>query len=163
MSGAPAQLKKKLRVTEFDLDAKNVHLDVASLWNGNRVKTFQSNTKLRAVITEDDFTDMLAQGKHTQGMNLKVRFLGDKLSVTGNLNYTLINGPIQGLGKLRMVPGHKIYLDILSLKLRGVEVPLFVKNQFAGHINPVIDYDDLPFNPPFKGVRVVGKKAILST
>ncbi len=163
MSGSPAQLKKKFRVSEFALDARNVHIDVASLWNGNRVKTYQSQTKLRAVITEDDLTSMLSKGGATKNMGLKIKFIGDKIGVTGNLNYALINGPVDGVGKLRMAPGHKVYLDILSLKLRGVEVPGFIKNQFSGHINPVIAYEDLPFNPPFKGIKMVGKKAVLST
>jgi hypothetical protein len=96
-------------------------------------------------------------------MNLKVKFLGDKLGVSGNLNYMLLNGPVTGVGKLRMAPGHKVFLDILSLKLRGVEVPAFVKNQFSGRLNPLIDTSDLPFNPPFKGVTVIGKKAVLTT
>ena len=163
MSGSPAQLKKKFRVSQFSLDARNVHLDVASLWHGNRVKTFESQTKLRAVITEDDLTSMLAQGGATQSMGLKIKFLGDKIGVTGRLNYALINGPISGIGKLRMAPGHRVFLDIYSLKLRGLEVPAFIKNQFSNHINPVIAYEDLPFNPPFKGVKMVGNKAILST
>jgi hypothetical protein len=164
MSGAPAQLKKKLRVSEFTLKATNVHLHVPSLWDGNKVKTFKSNTKLRAVISEIDFTNMLSKGKHTQAMGLKVKFLSNNtMRVSGNLNYALLSGPVEGVGKLRMASGHNVYLDILSLKLRGVEVPQFVKNQFSSRINPVINYGDLPFNPPFKGVRVVGNKAILTT
>lgn len=163
MSGAPAQLKKRFRVSEFALDARNVRLDVASLWNGNRVKTYQATTRLRAVISENDLTTNLAKGGGTRDMGLKVRFLGDKIGVTGNLNYALINGPVNGVGKLRLAPGHKVYLDILSLKLRGVEVPGFIKNQFSNHINPIISYEDLPFNPPFKSVKMVGNKAVLST
>jgi hypothetical protein len=140
-----------------------VRLDVGSLWSANKVKTYQSTTSLRAVITEQDLTTNLARGNGTKNMGLKVRFLGDKIGVTGNLNYALINGPVSGTAKLRLAPGHKVYLDILSLKLRGVEVPGFIKNQFAGHINPIISYQDLPFNPPFKGVRMVGNKAVLTT
>lgn len=160
---APVQLKKKLRVSQVLLDARNVRIDVPLLWSERRVRTFSSQTSLRAVISESDLTSMLAKGRHTAEMGLRVRFLGDKLGVTGNLNYALINGPIVGVGKLRMAPGHKVYLDILSLKLRGVEVPAFIKNQFSGRINPVINYDDLPFSPPFKGVKVVGNKAYLTT
>ncbi len=163
MSGAPAQLKKRFQVSEFALDARNVHLDVASLWNGNRVKTYQATTTLRAVISENDLTTNLAKGDGTKDMGLKVRFLGDKIGVTGRLNYALINGPVSGTAKLRLAPGHKVYLDILSLKLRGVEVPGFIKNQFSNHINPIISYQDLPFNPPFKTVKMVGSRAILST
>ncbi|HEX8465888.1 MAG TPA: DUF2993 domain-containing protein [Abditibacterium sp.] len=163
MSGAPVQLKKKFGVSEFALQANNVHLDVNSLWNGNRVKTFKSQTRLRAVITENDLTSMLAQGRHTAPMSLRVKFLGTRISVSGNLNYMLLNGPVTGVGKLRMAPGNMVYLDILSLKLRGVEVPAFVKNQFSSRLNPLIDTSDLPFNPPFKSVTMIGKKAILST
>lgn len=163
MSAAPAQLKKKLRVSAFDLDARNVHVNVAALWGERRVRTYKSQTKLRATISEDDLTQMLARGKHTKTMGIKVKFQGDKLAVTGNINYALVNGPVSGLAKLRMVPGHKVNLDIISMKLRGMELPQFVKDQFASRINPVIDYNDLPFNPPFKGVKVVGNKAYLTT
>lgn len=162
ITGAPVQFKK-LRVSEFSLRAKNVQIDVPTLLKANKLRTKKSTTTLRAVITEDDLTHMLAQGRHSKAMGLKVKYVGDKLSVTGKLNWTLINGPISGLGKLRMAPGHKVHLDILSLKLRGAEVPAFVKNQFSEKINPVIDYEDLPFNPPFKGVKVEGKKATVTT
>jgi hypothetical protein len=163
MSAAPAQLKKKLRVTEFALDARNVRVNVAALWGERRVRTLQSQTKLRVTITEDDLTQMLARGKRTKTMGLKVKFLGDKMAVTGNIDYALVNGPVSGLAKLRMMPGHKVNLEILSMKLRGMELPQFVKDNFASRLNPIIDYNDLPFNPPFKGVKVVGKKAYLST
>ncbi|RYG62834.1 DUF2993 domain-containing protein [bacterium] len=163
MSAAPAQLKKKLRVTEFSLDARNVQVNMGALWQERRVRTLKSQTKLRVTITEDDLTQMLARGKHTKTMGLKIKFVGDKLSVTGNVNYALVNGPVSGLAKLRMMPDHKVNLDIISMKLRGAELPVFVKNQFASRINPIIDYNDLPFNPPFKGVKVVGNKAYLST
>ncbi len=163
MSGAPAQLKKRFQVSDFALDARNVRLDVPSLFNGNRVKTYAATTALRAVITEQDLTTNLAKGGGTKDMGLRIRFLGDKIGVTGRLNYALINGPINGTAKLRLAPGHKVFLDILSLKLRGVEVPGFIKNQFSGHINPIISYEDLPFNPPFKSVKMVGNKAVLAT
>jgi hypothetical protein len=163
LSAAPMQLKKKLRVTEFIMDARNVRIDVPYLWKERKVRTLQAKTQLRATITEDDLTQMLAKGKHTKAMGLRIKFLGDKLMVTGNIDYALIKGPISGIGKLRMLPDHKVNLDIISMKLRGVELPALVKSQFAGRLNPIIDYTDLPFNPPFKGVKVVGKKAYLST
>ncbi|MBW3634940.1 MAG: DUF2993 domain-containing protein [Armatimonadetes bacterium] len=163
MSGAPVQLRQKLRISEFSLDARNVRVDVVSLWGANKVRTLQSQTTLRAVITEDDLTQLLARGKRSKGMNLKVKYLGNQMRVTGNLNYPLLSGPVVGVGTLRLMPGHKVHLDITSLKLRGVETPAFVKNQLMGHVNPVIEYQDLPFNPPFKSVKVVGNKAILST
>lgn len=163
ISGAPVQLKKRMRVSEFSLDARNVRVNVAALWSVNKVRTLQSQTKLRAVITEDDLTQLLAHGKRTKEMNLRVKYLGNQMRVTGNLNYALVSGPVDGVGTLRLAAGHKVFLDISSLKLRGVEVPGFVKNQLMNRVNPVLDYQDVPFNPPLKSVKVVGNKAILST
>ncbi len=162
IEGRPAQLKK-LRVSEFYLAARDVRVDVASLFREGKVRTLSSVTSLRAVVSEDDLTAMLAEGRHTRDMGLRVKYNGTQINVTGNLNWTLINGPVSGVGMLRMAPGHKVYLDILSLKLRGVEVPGFIKDKFSAKVNPVINYEDLPFNPPFKGVRVVGTKAIIYT
>ena len=162
IKGAPLQFKK-LYVSEFALDARNVKVDVPALSSVKKIRTSKSTTVLRAVISEDDLTKMLSRSKSTRDMGLKVKYVGDKMRVTGNLNYTLVNGPVSGLAKLRQGADHKVYLDILSLKLRGVEAPAFVKNQFSSRINPVIDYEDLPFNPPFKTLKVVGNKAYLST
>lgn len=162
VKGAPLKIKK-LYVSEILLDARNVKIKVPDLFSDKKIRTTSSITTLRAVISEDDLTKMLASGKSTKTMGLKVKYIGDKMRVTGNLNYGLINGPISGVAKLRQGANHKVYLDILSLKLRGVESPGFIKDQFSNHINPVIDYEDLPFNPPFKTLKVVGNKAYLST
>lgn len=163
VQGSPAMLKK-LRVSKFNLLARNVRLDLNGLFNERKIRTLKSKTSLTAVVTEDDLTYMLAQGKRTKDMGLKVKYQKDHtISVTGNLNWTLINGPISGTGRMTMAPGHKVNLDIISMKLRGVEVPQFIKNQFSEHINPVIDYADLPFNPPFKGVKVDGPRATIYT
>ena len=162
IKGAPLRFKK-LYVSEFALDARNVKVDVPSLSSVRKIRTSRSTTTLRAVISEDDLTKMLASSKSTKSMGLKVKYVGDKMRVTGNLNYGLVSGPVSGVAKLRQGGDHKVYLDILSLKLRGVESPGFVKNQFSNRINPVIDYQDLPFNPPFKSLKIVGNKAYLST
>jgi hypothetical protein len=162
IDAAPVQFKR-LRLTSFAMKATDVVLDVPFLRKEHKIRTLSAKTSLRAVITEDDLTRALSQGRATKNMGLKVKFIGDKMSVTGTLNFPLINGPISGIGRLRLAPGHKVNLDVLSLKLRGVEVPQFVKNQFMDHVNPVLDYKDLPFNPPFKGVKVEGSKATLYT
>ena len=162
IKGAPLRFKK-LYVSEFALDARNVKIDVPALSSVKKIRTSRSTTTLRAVISENDLTKMLASSKSTKSMGLKVKYVGDKMNVTGNLNYGLVNGPVSGVAKLRQGANHKVYLDILSLKLRGVESPGFVKNQFSNRINPVIDYQDLPFNPPFKSLKIVGNKAYLST
>ena len=162
IKGAPLQFKK-LYVSEFSLDARNVKVDVPALSSVKKIRTSRSTTSLRAVISEDDLTKMLSRSKSTKSMGLKVKYVGDKMAVTGNLNYGLVNGPVSGLAKLRRGADSKVYLDIISLKLRGVESPAFVKNQFSSRINPVIDYEDLPFSPQFKTLKVVGNKAYLST
>lgn len=160
VEGAPAKIKK-LPISSFYLDARNVRVDVPHLFQEGKVRTLAATTKVKAVISEDDLTNMLAQGKRTKEMGLKVKYVGKTLSVTGQLNYALLSGPVAGSGRLRLVPGHKVHLDIMSLKLRGVEVPQFVKNQFSERINPVIDYQDVPFNPPFKGLTVAGPNATI--
>jgi len=85
------------------------------------------------------------------------------MRIRGHLNYAFLSGPITGEARLRKTNDHNVYLDILSMQLRGVEVPGFVKDQLSNRINPVINYSTLPFNPPFRHLRVVGNKAILST
>ena len=162
ISGGATRIKS-LFVSEFQLHARDVQVDVPALWSEGKVKTLQSQTRLRVVITEQDLTRMLASGKSTKDMKLKVKYLGDKMQISGRLNYTFLNGPVTGIAKLRQTSGHNVYLDILSLKLRGVEAPGFLKNQLSSRINPVIRYANVPFNPPFRFLRVVGNKAILST
>ncbi len=162
ISGGAVKLKS-LFVSEFQLHARNVQVDVPSLWNLGKVRTKSAQTSLRVVISENDLTRMLAEGKNTKDMNLKVKYVGDKMQITGVLNYRFLNGPVSGTAKLRQTSDHNVFLDILSLQLRGVEVPGFVKNQLSNRINPVVNYANLPFNPPFRSVRVVGNKAILST
>lgn len=162
IKGAPLQFKK-LYVSEFLLDARNVKVDVPALSSVRKIRTSRSTTTLRAVISEDDLTKMLRHSSGTKDMNLRVKYVGDKMRVTGNLNYPLVNGPVTGVAKLRQGANHKVFLDILSLQLRGVEAPGFVKSQLSNRINPVIDYEDLPFHPPFKTLKVVGNKAYLST
>jgi len=73
----------------------------------------------------------------------------------------LINGPVEGLARLRLASNYKVNLDIISLKLRGVEVPGFVRNQLMNRVNPVINYEDVPFRPHFSGLSVQGNRATL--
>lgn len=162
MSGGPTRLRN-LYASEFQLFSQNVQVDVPTLFNQGKVRTTSAQTRLRVVISEDDLTKMLARGKSTSGMGLRVRYVGDKMRISGNLNYTFLNGPVVGLAKLRQGNGHNVYLDILSLQLRGVEVPGFLRGQLENRINPVINYSSLPFNPPFRYMRISGNKAILST
>lgn len=165
LQAAPARIGD-LYVQEIALDARDVTVDVPSLFapRKKRVRTQRARTTLRAVISENDLTRMLAEGRSTADMGLRVRFLpGNRMRVTGNLNYPLLKGPVEGTGHFKLAAGSKVNLVIESLKLRGLEVPTLLKERFAQSINPIIDYQDLPFNPPFKSFRIVGDKAYLST
>ncbi len=163
MAGKPAKIKK-LQLSELTLDARNVRIDVPYLQRENGIRTLSAVTTFRAVVSENDLTKLLAQGKSTKDMKLRVKYLPDgRMKVTGQLNYTLVNGPVQGIGRLVLKPSSKVNLDIQSLKLRGHEVPQFIKDQLSGRINPVIDYADVPFKPRFRSLKVVGTRAILSS
>ena len=162
IAGGATRLKS-LFVSQFQLHSQNVQVDVPALYSIGKVKTLRAQTQMRVIISEDDLTKMLAAGKSTKDMKLKVKYVGDKMRVTGVLNFPFLNGPIAGVAKLRQTPDHNVYLDILSMQLRGVEAPGFVKNQLSNRINPVVNYATVPFNPPFRSLKVVGNKAYLST
>jgi hypothetical protein len=159
LAAHPAAFKKKMRISELVMRARNVRVDVPHLLREGKVNTLASTTTLRAVITENDLTSLLASGKHTASMGLRVKYIGDRMRVTGNWNWGWFSGPVIGIGRLRLAPGYKINFDILSLKLNGAEVPQFVKNKFSEKLNPVIDYEEVPFQPHFRGVKVQGSKA----
>lgn len=163
IAGQPARVKK-LQVTELAMRARNVRINVPELMKSEDkdLETLTSQTSLRIVVTEKDLENMLARGKTTGPMGLKVKYLQDRMQISGNVNYAMINGPVVGTGRLRLAADHKVYLDILSLKLNGAEAPTFVKQRFSQRINPLISYDELPFRPQFKSLKFVGNKAILT-
>jgi len=160
-SGRPAQIKK-LRMTELSLHARNVRINVHDLYMNRQLHTISSQTKMRAVISESDLTGLLARGRTTGPMGLRVKFVGDRLHVTGNFSWGWFSGPVAGVGKMRLGAGHKVFLDILSLKLNGSEVPAWLKTKFSDKINPVIDYADIPFKPALKSLTFKGNLAILT-
>jgi LmeA-like phospholipid-binding len=164
MSGRSVKVKRKLQVSEFSMRARNVQILVPYLLRSEdkELHTVRSTTSLRAVITENDLTTSLAKGKTSGSMGLRVKFLGDRIRVTGNWQLGLLNGPLSGVGKLRLAPDHKVYFDIISLKLNGAEVPAFLKTRFSENINPLIDSDDLPFMPHLRSLTIQGTRAILT-
>lgn len=164
IDGQPVQIKK-LRVTAFTLRARNVRISVPAL-DDEKIRTISSQTTLRAVVTEQDLTDVFSRGKHSKAMGLKAKYLkdpqhGDVLQVKGNWAWTWFSGPVVGVAKLKVSKDNKVYADILSLQLNGREVPAFVKNKFSEKINPLIDYNDVPFQPRFRAVKVEGSRAII--
>jgi hypothetical protein len=164
IAAKPAQIKKR-RFSEFTLHARNVRISpTALLADHNSIVTLTSQTALRAVITEDELTAALAKGRDSADKGLHVHFIGNNnVRVTGTWKWSWFSGPMDAIGKLRLGAGHTVVADIQSLKLNGREVPQGLKNKFSERINPLIDYTDLPFSPPFKTLRFAGGKAIIST
>lgn len=162
--GKPALLKKRMPISEIWMRAINVHISPSMLLRdaGRELVTLSSKTALRVVVTEDDLTQMFARGKSTSSMGLKVKFLGDRMQVSGNMKMGLLNGPITAIGRLRAGTDHVIYVDLISLKLNGVEAPAAIKANFSNRLNPLISSDDIPFKPIFKALKFEGSRAIIT-
>jgi len=161
VAARPARIKKR-RFSEFVMRAKNVRLDVAKLMKGH-IKTLSSKTTLRAVVTESELTKALAKGQDSADKGLKVKFAGNgQVRVTGNWKMSWFSGPMDAVGKLRLGPNYTVVADIASLKLNGKLVPAGLKNKFQQKINPLLDYEDLPFRPPFKALKFSGSKAVIT-
>ena len=156
----PAKIKKR-QFSLLRLRAKNVRIDTNALLRNNDLNTLSSDTTLYAEVTSQELTKALAGGKDSSVMNLKVNFKGDLIQVSGNYNWGIFSGPFTATGKLRLASKHQIVADIQSLKINGFEAPAFIKNKFSERINPLIDYTDLPFKPPFRKLVIQGNKAIV--
>jgi hypothetical protein len=156
----PARIKKK-QFSLLRLHATNVHIDPRALLDDNDLETISSTTTLYAEVTDEELTRALAGGKKSSVMNLKVNFRGNLIQVSGNYNWGIFSGPFTATGNLRLAPGHQIVADIQSLKINGFEAPAFIKQKFSERINPLIDYTDLPFKPPFRKLVIQGNKAIV--
>lgn len=160
-SGSPAKVRK-LEISSLTLRARDVKINVNDLFRENKLRTSSAKTTLRAEVTDSDLTRYLARGKHTKDMKLQVRFQGKATRVTGNFKWQWFSGPVDGLGRLRLGPNYKVYFDIVTLKLNGKAVPDWLKEKFSEKINPLIDYDDVPFRPQFKSLQIRGNRAILT-
>jgi hypothetical protein len=164
ISAKPAQIKKR-RFSELILRARNVRISPSALLSEDKdIVTLASQTTMRAVVTEGELTAALAKGQDSADKGLRVQFVGnDLVRVTGNWKWSWFSGPMDATGRLRLGSGHTVVADIYTLKLNGRNVPQGLKNKFSEKINPLIDYTDLPFRPPFKNLRFSGPKAIIST
>ncbi len=167
IAGAPLKIKK-LRVSDFSLRARNVHIDPSALLRlkDRDIRTFSAQTSARAVISEDDLTWMFSQGNTSKSMGLRAKFIGNQIRVTGDWNWGWLSGPVSVLGTLQLVKsggGNQVFCNISSLKLNGSEVPGFLRNKFSDQLNPLISYDQLPFKPNIRSLSFQGTKAILST
>lgn len=162
--GKPALLKKRMPISELQMRATNVHISPSMMLRERKpdLVTLASTTSLRIVITENDLTQMFANGKSTANMNLKAKFLGDRLRVAGNMKLGWLNGPVVATGKMRVGADHMIYIDLLTLQLNGVEAPAALKSSFSDRLNPLISANDLPFRPIFKPLKFDGPRVIIT-
>src|SRR5690606_15564972 len=127
------------------------------------IETLASQTTLRATVTENELTQALARGQESADKNLRVKFRNDgSVRVTGNWSWGWFSGPMEATGRLRLGPNYTVVADIATLKLNGTNVPAPLKNKFQERINPLIDYEDLPFRPPFKSLTFKGDKAFIA-
>jgi hypothetical protein len=161
VSAIPAQIKKR-RFSELVLNARNVKMEMAPLSKG-KLETISSQTKLRAVVTESELAQALARGRESADKNIRVKFQNNgTVRVTGDWRWGWFSGAVDAIGKLKLGPNYTVVADISTLKLNGATVPAPLKNKFQERINPLIDYKDLPFRPPFKGLQFIGSKAYIS-
>jgi len=162
VAARPAKIKKR-KFSEFLMRAKNVRIDVARLMSKGRIKTLSSKTTLRAVVTEAELTQALAKGQDSSDKGLKVKFAGNgNVRVTGKWKWSWFSGPMDAVGKVKLGPNYTVVADIATLKLNGKTVPANVKKKFQEKINPLLDYEDLPFRPPFKTLKFSGSKAVIT-
>ncbi len=162
--GKPAMLKNRMPVTELQMRATNVHISPSMILRQHKrdLVTIASTTALRIVISEDDLTQMFANGKSSANMHLKAKFLGDRLRVAGNMKLGWLNGPVVATGKMRVGADHMVYIDLLTLQLNGVEAPAALKANFSNRLNPLISANDLPFRPIFKPLKFYGPRVIIT-
>jgi hypothetical protein len=162
ISATPAQIKD-IRFSSLTLRARNVRISPTALLEDHSIRTLSSVTTMRAVVTEAEVTSALAKGEDSADKKLTVKFVGDKIRVSGMWKWSWFSGPMEAIGQLKLGTAHTIVADIQSLKLNGKEVPQGLKNKFMEKINPLLDYTELPFRPPFKSIRFIGNKAVIST
>lgn len=157
----PARIKD-LNFSELTLRARNVRISPTGLLNDNKLRTLSSTTTMRAIVTEAQVTEALSKGQESADKGMKVKFEKNKVHVTGRWKWSWFSGPMDAIGKLRLGSGHTVVADIESLKLNGKQVPAAMKKKFSERVNPLIDYTELPFRPPFKALRFSGNKAIIT-
>ena len=161
VSAKPAQIKKR-RFSELVMRARNVKMSLAALKKGD-LETISSQTKLRAIVTEAELTQALARGQDSKDKNIRVKFQkNNQVRVTGNWKWGWFSGPMEAVGKLKLGSNYTVVADIKTLKLNNANVPANLKTKFQDRINPLIDYRDLPFRPPFKALQFIGDKAYIT-
>ena len=139
-------------------------VDVEKLMKENDLEFVSAKSQsIHAVATPEDFSFMLAKGKDTKHMKLRVKFGDNKIHVTGNWKLYVFQGPMDLVGKFRLRNSEQVDLIVDSLKINDRSAPPSVIRQFEEKLNPLMDTSDFPFRPKLRTVKIEGQHLILSS
>jgi hypothetical protein len=163
LESSPVEIRKKLTLETLRIEGADVVIDPEKLIkDGDLIVKSSKHMTLSASATAQQFTSFLAKGKHTKDMKLKVTFENDKMRVTGNWKLGFLGGPINTIGRLVVAGKDEIHFKVDSLRLNGIGAPRAIINKFENSINPVVESQDLPLNPPINKVQFKGDMMTIS-
>lgn len=160
---SPVEIKKKLTMETLRIHAEDVVIDSEKLMKTDDLIVKSSkHVSLSASITANQFTSFLARGKHTKDMNIKVKYVNEKLHISGNWKLLFFSGPLTTVGRLVVAKKDEIHFKVDSLQLNGIGAPRSLINKFEQSINPVVESNDLPLSPPISTVKFKGDALLIS-
>lgn len=160
---SPVEIKKKLTMETLRIHAEDVVIDTEQLIKTDDLIVKSSkHLSLSASITADQFTSFLAKGKHTKNMNIKVKYVNEKLHISGNWKLAFFSGPLTTVGRLVVAKKDEIHFKVDSLKLSGINAPRSLINKFEKSINPVVESKDLPLSPPINTIKFKGDVLVIA-
>ncbi len=159
----PVEIKKKLTMETLRIHAEDVVIDPEKLMKTDDLIVKSSkHVSLSASITAAQFTSFLSKGKHTKDMNIKVKYVNEKLHISGNWKLLFFSGPLTTVGRLVVAKKDEIHFKVDSLQLNGINAPRSLINKFEQSINPVVESNDLPLSPPISTVKFKGDALVIS-
>ncbi|MBI3922597.1 MAG: DUF2993 domain-containing protein [Armatimonadetes bacterium] len=160
---SPAKIKH-VPIEEINLRADDVTIDVDQLLKKDDLDTKKSGkTTVEGTVSADNLNALFAGGKATHDMNLKARFEDGKVKISGYWKLFMFKGPIQTVGRLILTKKNTLDFEMDSLKINNREAPKSVKDQFMERLNPVVQFDDIPFRPKITTLTFKGDKVFVST
>jgi len=159
----PAMIKK-VPAEQISMRADDVRIDVKRLLKEDDLVTISTaRTEVEAIISESNLDALFARGRHTKDMKLKTKFEDGKVRISGYWKLFMFKGPIETVGRLVITPDNNLNYELDSLKLNDREAPASVKKQFMQRLNPVVEFNDLPFKPRIRSIKFKGDKVYVST
>jgi len=154
IASKPARIRN-IFLRELRARAVEPVIDVAALLERGKLRTISvKDSTLEGVIDAGNLERMLAELKATKDMRIKVQITDDgRVVLRGVLTLLRINNPFEALCRAEVRDGC-LYLSIEELRVNNVAAPAFLVSRLEKHINPVVEPNDLPFNPKIKSVHV---------